>query len=275
MRDLPLYPERHQNTGLALQRQRDTLLERASQRPQRLREAMDALRWESVFETLRLTGATVSRETVAELAGRSAEATVTVEPVDDAERQLHELIRGQLQALRAIEAVARTDKNLTAELVQEVHRLSMPHDPSGGRFRSQPIAGQFATSTPSPPQLIAVKIDNLCDWLSVDSGRGMHPPEKAALAFARLLEISPFEHGNFRAAHILLSFFALAEGYPPLFLRFDHAEEVREEVEGAMRFETLPLVNRLARALTESLTFCLEAVSWRCEVPPPTESPPW
>lgn len=89
----------------------------------------------------------------------------------------------------------------------------------------------------------------------------MHPPEKAALAFARLLEISPFEHGNFRTGHLLLSFFAFADRYPPFFLRLDDADAVREEVERAMAFETLPLVNRLARSLASSLSFCSEALS--------------
>jgi Fic family protein len=251
MRDLPLYPERHQNTGLALARQRDALLSKASRSPERLRAAVDALGRESVFETLRLTGAPVSRETVAEVAGGGG-------PANASER---ELIWGQLQAFRVIEESARSGDTLSAELVQEVHRLSMPHDASAGVFRSQPIGGQFGTVTPSPPRLIPAKVDNLCDWLSVDSGRGMHPPEKGALAFARLLEISPFEHGNFRTTHLLLSFFALADGYPPMFLRLEHAEDVRQEVEGAMRFETLPLVNRLARSLTESLSFCLDALS--------------
>ncbi len=254
MRDLPLYPERKQNTGLALERQRDALLQKASQSPVRLRAAVDALGRESVLETLRLTGASVTREAVARV-------TAGGKPTDNAEPNLNALIRGHLDAFQVIEQGARSGGLLTSALVQEVHRLSMPHDKSAGLFRSQPIEGQFGTVPPSPPRLIPAKVDNLCDWLSVDSGRGMHPPEKAALAFARLLEISPFEHGNFRTAHLLLSFFAVADGYPPFFLRFEQAEEVRQEVEGAMRFETLPLVNRLAGALTESLSFCLDAVS--------------
>jgi Fic family protein len=257
MRDLPLYPERHENTRLALERQRDALLSQASRSPERLRAAVDALGRELVFETLRLTGAPVSREAVAKVAGGGETARQT----EQAERAERELIVGQLEAFRVIEERARSGETLTVTLVQEVHRLSMPHDASAGVFRSQPTVGQFATVTPSPPGLIHAKVDNLCDWLSVDSGRGMHPPEKGALAFARLLEISPFEHGNFRTAHLLLSFFALADGYPPMFLRLEHAEDVRREVEGAMRFETLPLVNRLARSLTESLSFCLDAVS--------------
>lgn len=254
MPELPLYPERQQNTGLALARQRDALLDRASRNEERFREAVEALRRELVFETLRLTGAPVSREAVGKVAGGGQAG------VGDGGDPT-EVIQGQFEAFRVLEDRARTGESLTPVLVQEVHRLSMPHDPAPGRFRSQPIEGQFATARPSAPQLISAKLDNLCDWLSVDSGRGMHPPERAALAFARLLEISPFEHGNFRAGHLLLSFFALAEGYPPFFVRLDDAEEVRQEVEHAMRFETLPLVNRLARALTESMTFCLDAVS--------------
>ena len=120
---------------------------------------------------------------------------------------------------------------------------------------------QFAGTSTSRPDLIPDKIANLCDWLSVDSGRGMYPPEKAALAFARLLEISPFEHGNFRTAHLLLSFFGFADRYPPFFLRLDDADEVRQEVERAMAFDTLPLVNRLATSLASSLAFCSDALS--------------
>jgi len=251
MDTLPLYPNRSENPGLALRRQRDSLLEKGAGSPQRLEESMAALVRECVFETLRLTGAPVSRQAVAAAAGGGGET------------EERDLIQGQVEALRLLDEAARSGGQLTPKLVREVHRLSTRPDSAGGQFRRQDIEGQFAAASPSPPELISAKVDNLCDWLSVDSGRGMHPPEKGALAFARLLEISPFEHGNFRTAHLLLSFFAFAECYPPFFLRFEEAENVREEVERAMRFETLPLVNRLARALAGSLSFCIEEVSGR------------
>jgi Fic family protein len=250
MHNLPLYSEGRETHGLALRRQRDAVLEKASKCPQRLADGVEALVRECVFETLRLTGAPVTRQAVAEVWAGTAEPGEVVG---------RELIRGQRDALHALRQAAGSRPELTPGLVREVHRLSSP--PSAGGFRTRPIAAQFTAAAPSRPDLISDKVANLCDWLTADSGRTMHPPEKAGLAFARLLEISPFEHGNFRTAHLLLSFFAFTEGYPPFFLRLEEADQVREEVERAMVFETLPLVNRLARALASSLSFCLEALS--------------
>jgi Fic family protein len=205
---------------------------------------MMALSRECVFETLRLTGAPSSRDAISRAAARGGQGEESA------------LIRGQFDALGAIERDAQSGPTLTPALVCEVHRLSAPS--SDGSFRRQPIAGQFSAATPSRPDLIGEKLANLCEWLGVDSGRAMHPPEKAALAFARLLEISPFDSGNFRTAHLLLSFFGFVENYPPLFFRLEEAEEVRADVERAMVFDTLPLVERLSRALERSLSFCFD-----------------
>ena len=252
MQNLPLYPERSETHGLALGRQRDMLLQRATEQPRRFADSLEKLLGECVFETLRLTGAPVARQAVAAVQTGGAEGEVE-------QRDLVDLIRGQLEALSTIRERAESSPGLTESLLREVHRLSTPG--SEGAYRTEPIPAQFAGTTPSRPELISDKVANLCDWLSVESGRGMHPPEKAALAFARLLEISPFEHGNFRTGHLLLSFFAFADRYPPFFLRLDDAEVVREEVKRAMVFETLPLVNRLAGSVASSLSFCLEALS--------------
>ena len=249
MHNLPLYPDRSETHGLALARQRDMLLRRASERPERFAESLEKLCGDCVFETLGLTGAPLAREAIAAVQAGGA--------AGDAKES--DLIRGQLEALSLIKTAAESSPELTENLLREVHRLSTPD--SGGVYRTESIPVQFAGASPSRPALIPDKIANLCDWLSVDSGRGMNAPEKAALAFARLVEISPFEHGNFRTGHLLLTFFAFADRYPPLFLRLDDADAVREEVERAMAFETLPLVNRLARSLASSLSFCLDAVS--------------
>ena len=252
MQNLPLYPDRSDTHGLALGRQRDTLLRRAAERPEKFADSLEKLLGECVFETLRLTGAPVARQAIADVQAGGTER-------DPGRSDSADLIRGQLRALGAIRERAESTPELTESLLREVHRLSTPD--SNGDYRTEPAPAQFAGSPPSCPDLISDKIGNLCDWLSVDSGRGMHSPERAALAFARLLEISPFEHGNFRTGHLLLSFFAFADRYPPFFLRLDDAEVVREEVERAMAFDTLPLVNRLARSLASSLSFCLDAVS--------------
>jgi hypothetical protein len=106
------------------------------------------------------------------------------------------------------------------------------------------------------------------EWLAADSVREMHVVEKAALVFTRLMEISPFDTGSFRTAHLLLSFFALAEDYPLFFVRSEEAAELRSDIELALRFDTGPLVSRLAQALGRSLAFCMAAVT---EVPSKNE----
>ena len=59
--------------------------------------------------------------------------------------------------------------------------------------------------------------------------------------------------GNFRTAHLFLSFFSRADGYPPVSLSFEEAEAVRGEVERAFLFDTGPLVERFSTALSRAM----------------------
>ncbi|MFQ5791651.1 MAG: Fic family protein [Acidobacteriota bacterium] len=255
MRHLPIYPARSEDGGMALARRRDLLARRAEANPRAARRASDALVVDCVWETLRLTGVSVSRENVEQVAaggvfGADAGQRGRMDPFIG-------LIRGQLDALNLIEREAREHPSLSLSFLQEVHRLSSP--PSDGAFRRGPVKPQFQRAAPCRPELISDKVSNLLDWLSVASGRAMYPPERSALAFVRLLEISPFARGNFRCAHLLLNFFAFVESYPPFFLRFEESEEVRKDIEQALVFDTFPLVSRLSQALARSLSFCLDA----------------
>jgi prophage maintenance system killer protein len=162
-----------------------------------------------------------------------------------------------MAALEAIDRFAGRNPVLGKSLVLEVHRLSCP--PEGGAFRRGPVRKPFSSAEPPRPALISDQVDNLMEWLAAESAKQMHVVEKAALAFARLMEISPFETGNFRTAHLLLNYFSSAEGFPPLFLRLEEAEELRGDIKCAMRFDTGPLVYRLSEALARSLASCMDA----------------
>lgn len=246
MQNLPLHPARQEH-GPALSRQRDILLTAAGSHPAQMQKALEALTAECVAETLSLTGLPISLDEVTQVAtGRPSDS-----PHGD-------VISGQFDALRIIKSAAQANPSLKGSLLREVHRLSGPRD--GGRYRVGPGRAQFGGATPSRPELISEQVDNLMEWLVADSGMSLHPPERAALAFARLLEISPFDRSNFRVAHLLLSFFAFVGNYPPLYFRADEADEVRQEVERAFRFDTMPLVSRLDQAQMRSLSFCLEIV---------------
>jgi Fic family protein len=123
------------------------------------------------------------------------------------------------------------------------------------------VQRQFEGVEPSRPEFIIDKLDNLSAWLDSDGVNSMSTPEKATLAFVRLLEIAPFERGNFRLAHLLLSYFAYRDQFPPLFLRADDIADIRREIAGALAFETKPLVDRLTDAQLASIEYCLKAVA--------------
>ena len=226
MPELPIHPDGGREApGYALER-RLTRLE--SLPAERRRRAHQGLRESSVLETLRLTGADASEK--------------------DRESPLFD---GSLEALALIETTASSGKELDLGLIREVHRLSSP--PSGGEIRTRDLAPQFQNARILSPRFIESRLQNLLDWLHGDSGRGMFPAERMALWFPRFIEIAPFERGNFRTAHLFLSFFSCADGYPPVSLKFEEAEAVRGEVERAFLFDTGPLVQRFSSALGRAI----------------------
>ena len=251
MEQLPVHPQRGREApGYALDRR----LSRLGSLPAEVREdAFHLTRQTVVFETLRLTGASVDKEVVDRLAaGRRANGGRTE---GDA------LVLGQLEALETVEARAKGERSVDLDLIREVHRRANP--PSEGSFRSEDIKPQFRNARPSPPRFVAARLSNLLDWLWAESGRAMFPAERMSLWFPRFLEIAPFEHGNFRTAHLLLSFFACAQGYPPVSLRLSESEEIRAEIERALNFDTYPLVQRFSEAISRSLSTLEETAEGR------------
>jgi len=229
MPELPIHPDGGPEApGYSLERR----LARLKDLPaERRRRAHEELRESSVLETLRLTG---------------APGTEKNRPLLDVP-----LFDGALEALALLEATASSGKDLGLGLIREVHRLSSPE--SRGEIRTVDLPPQFQNARILSARFIESRLENLLDWLHGDSGRGMFPAERMALWFPRFLEIAPFERGNFRTAHLFLSFFSCADGYPPVSLKFEEAEAVRGEVERAFLFDTGPLVLRFSSALGRSL----------------------
>jgi Fic family protein len=243
MPELPIYPQRGREApGYALERRAARLRNLPAER---IEGGLHRLRVDCAFETLRLTGAAVDKETVSRLAAERRRVGKSLE--GDA------LVLGQLDALDAIEAAARAGEwgDLSAARIREVHRLANP--PSEGDFRIGSLEPQFRNARPSAARFVPAKLANLLEWLDAESGRSMFPAERMALWFPRFVEISPFEHGNFRTAHLFASYFARVSGYPHVALRFDEAEAIRSDVERAFLFDTGPLVQRFSDALGRGL----------------------
>ncbi len=225
MPELPIHPSGGREApGYSLERRLARCQALSDERRRRIHAG---LREGAALETLRLTGAL-------------AEAHAA-----------NPLFAGALDSLSLIEEASSSGEELGVSLIREAHRRSSP--PSSGEIRTGDLAPQFQNARVLSPAFIESRLQNLLDWLNGESGRGMFPAERMALWFPRFLEIAPFERGNFRTAHLFLSFFSCSDGYPPVSLTFEEAEALRGEVERAFLFDTGPLVQRFSSALSRGI----------------------
>lgn len=234
---LPLHPgggpARSPGPGQEIRARRDRV--RSEVGGERWRAGGEALVVEAARATLQLTGVALSDHEV-----RSAR-----------EGAPPPVLGPSFGALGLISRAA-ADHDPSKELISEVHAVSTGAA-DASPFRSRQIEPQFQGASLSPPQTIALRLGELLVWISGDSGRDLETAPRAALFFARFLEISPFERANFRVAHLMLSFFALADGQPPIWFEADDAAGIRDDVSRAFRFDTGPLTSRIERALHHSL----------------------
>ena len=236
---LPLHPgggaARPPGSGQEIRARRDRV--RGQVGPARWREGRRPLLVEAARATLQLTGDTVSESEMDAVRAGGAGAAPVFAP--------------SLGALTRLEAAA-AGRDPTAELIAEVHALATGA-PGRSPFRAGQIEPQFSGASLSPPQTIALRLGELTDWLSGASGKDLETGPRTTLFFARFLEISPFPRANFRVAHLMLSFFALADDHPPIWFEAEDAAGIREDVSRAFRFDTAPLTTRIEQALHRSL----------------------
>ena len=157
-----------------------------------------------------------------------------------------------LGALGLLERAA-AERDPGADLIAEAHAAATGAGAGASLIRAGQIEPQFEGASLSPPQAISLRLGELLNWISGASGRDLETAPRAALFFARFLEISPFERANFRVAHLMLSFFALADDQPPIWFEAGDAAGIRDDVSRAFRFDTAPLTVRIERALHLSL----------------------
>ena len=234
---LPLHPgagaPRPPGPGQEIRARRDRVRERAGS--ERWRAGCEALVVEAARATLQLTGASPSEAEIH--AAREGAPTPAFGP--------------SLGALGFLRRAAQ-DRDPTKQLISEVHAVASGLT-GANSFRTHQIEPQFQGAGLSPPQTISLRLGELLDWISGASGKDLETAPRAALFFARFLEISPFERANFRVAHLMLTFFALADDQPPIWFEAEDAPGIREDVSRAFRFDTAPLTKRIERSLNRSL----------------------
>ncbi len=231
MKDLPIHPDSERSSTYSLEGRLEQLKEK---KEEHYASAMDGLRLRCATDTLKLTG-------VYEVSSDSR------------------LVVAQLKALSMVEEAAESSNKFTLDLIREVHRVATLAD--SVEFRKGEQKSQFRNARSSPARFIPDKLENLIMWLSGESGRQMFVAERMALWLSRFLEIEPFENSNFRTGHLFINMFAKASGYPPVSFSHDEIDEIREEIERAIIFDTGALVERFVGVLSESVHTCESALS--------------
>ena len=118
-----------------------------------------------------------------------------------------------------------------------------------------------ATHEPTPALILPRMLDNAFDWFDTDSFMDLHPVERAAVVYLRLLDLHPFSSHTETTATLAAGLYTEREGMPPLVIFADDLTQARyaRALEAAFRMLTQPLVEFFAEMLTRTMRIGLGA----------------
>lgn len=193
---------------------------------------------------------------------------LTVEEHDDDARDAARQVRDYALTLdRMLPRAAREQNDVfTLDLVQDLHREAMRHDPD---YRDEPGAfkqvvnwiggtGHIATSTynPAPPDQVSACLEQTMAYMRCEGMQALTQSliTRMAVAHAHFEAIHPFSDGNGRVGRLLLPMMMAAEGYVPLYLAPYIAANRPGYYDGLkaaqQRLEWAPLVGYLSDAVS-------------------------
>jgi len=126
--------------------------------------------------------------------------------------------------------------------------------PGAGQFRSLEIPAIYRGQDCAPPVFIERSIDNLEIWLAADSFKEIHPIERCALTVTRIVDIWPFEFGNFTTAIVFANQALSNAGLAPFFVLPEHRNEFEKVVASSMIIEMQPLINAIYQTVKREMT---------------------
>lgn len=193
---------------------------------------------------------------------------LTVEEHDDDARDAARQVRDY--ALTLDHMLPRATKEgsdvFTIELMQDLHREAMRHDPD---YRDEPGefkkvvnwiggTGHISTSTynPAPPDQVPLCLEQNAAYMRCEGMQAMTQSliTRMAVAHAHFEAIHPFSDGNGRVGRLLLPMMMAAEGHVPLYLAPYIAANRGGYYEGLkaaqQRLEWAPLVGYLSDAVS-------------------------
>jgi len=113
---------------------------------------------------------------------------------------------------------------------------------------------------PAPAEFVATRLQNLQDWLNVESSAGLKPAQQGALALARIVEILPFDDGNGRVARLAASHLMVRAGARPPVLTGADAARLAHALQAAFQLQTEPLASLLDEAAERALDVMIDTL---------------
>ncbi len=160
----------------------------------------------------------------------------------------------EAEALRRARAAVPADAPLTRDVLQAWHAAI------AGTVGFRRIERERAGAPPAPPELIGGRLETLEEWLGSTGVRELAPAQLAALAYARIVEILPFEDGNGRVARLAASHLMVSGGMRPPILAAADGPYLIACLRAAFRLDTAPLVSLLEEASARALDVMIQAL---------------
>jgi Fic/DOC family len=150
---------------------------------------------------------------------------------------------------------ADPESKFGVERLLDLHRTVTGAAPGADVLRKTEPAPINATHEPTPALILPRMLDNAFDWFDTESFRDLHPVERAAVVYLRLLDLHPFPSHTETTATLAAGFYTEREGMPPLVIFADDLTQARyaRALEAAFRMLTQPLVELFAEMLTRMM----------------------
>jgi hypothetical protein len=162
--------------------------------------------------------------------------------------------RPAVLALRRAQTAVSPAEPLTVGALRAWHAALL--GPVG--FRT---AGRSREAAPTaPPAAIESRLLVLEEWLDAPGARSLRPEQAAALAYARIVEVLPFDDGNGRVARLAASHLLVRGNLRPPVLVGGDGPYLLACLRAAFRLETERLVSLLVEASGRALDVMIQAL---------------